>query len=463
MIKFGTDGWRAVIGEDFTFHNVRVVSQAVADYLKKEIKKPKKVIVGYDTRFLSKEFAFASGLTLAGNGIRVDISRENIPTPVVSFNAWYKNYDLGIMITASHNPYKFNGLKIKTKDGGAADKSLTGGIEKFLYRSKPKTISLREAERKGILRVKDFTLNYKDFLKSFFDIKRISKLKLKILIDLMYGAGNSFAQQVISPSSLTIDYLHKEFNPYFGGIHPEPVEDNLKELIRRVKKDGYDLGVALDGDADRIALVDNKGNFIDAQLILPLLAIHMIKSRKEIGGIGKTVVGSNLIDEVALSLGVNCFETPVGFKFISNLFKENLICIGGEEAGGIGFKGYIPERDGTASLLMMLEMMAYKEKSLFSLVKELSKKYGKWYYTRVSVSLGKLAKSMEKLKIPSKLLGKRVERVNRLDGIKLITKDSWLMFRKSGTEPIVRIYAEAKTKEERDRLIRLGEYLIHAL
>ena len=148
MIKFGTDGWRAVIGEDFTFHNVRVVSQAVADYLKKEIKKPKKVIIGYDTRFLSKEFAFASGLTLAGNGIRVDISRENIPTPVVSFNAWYKNYDLGIMITASHNPYKFNGLKIKTKDGGAADKSLTGGIEKFLYRSKPKTISLREAEKK---------------------------------------------------------------------------------------------------------------------------------------------------------------------------------------------------------------------------------------------------------------------------------------------------------------------------
>ncbi|RKY38211.1 MAG: phosphoglucomutase/phosphomannomutase family protein [Candidatus Omnitrophota bacterium] len=463
MIKFGTDGWRAVIGEDFTFHNVRVVSQAVADYLKKEIKKPKKVIIGYDTRFLSKEFALASGLTLAGNGIKVDISKESIPTPVVSFNARYSGYDLGIMITASHNPYKFNGVKIKTKDGGAADKSLTDRIEKFLYRSKPKTISLREAAKKGILKVKDFTLNYKEFLKSFFDIKRISQLRFKILIDLMYGAGNSFTQEVISSSSLAIDYLHKEFNPSFGGIHPEPVENNLKELIKRVKKEDYNLGVALDGDGDRIALVDSKGNFINAQLILPLLAIHMIKNRREVGGIGKTVVGSNLIDEVALSLGVNCFETPVGFKFISNLFKENLICIGGEEAGGIGFKGYIPERDGTASFLMVLEMIAYEGKSLDSLIKELRKRYGRWYYTRVSVSLGKLAKSMEKLKIPSKLLGKRVERVNRLDGIKLITKDSWLMFRKSGTEPIVRIYAEAKTKKERDELIKLGTRLIHAL
>jgi phosphomannomutase len=460
MIRFGTDGWRGIIGDDFTFQNVKIVAQAIADYLKKI--KGKRVVIGYDTRFLSRDFAFTVASVLAANKIKVDLSISCVPSPVVSFNAFCGRYDLGIIITASHNPSQFNGLKIKTKEGGAADKSFTDKIEKFLYRNKPKELK-SDALRRKFLRDKDLTSAYLAFLKKFVNIKRIKRLKLKILIDIMYGAGSSFAQDILSSGSIKIDYLHNEFNPSFGGIHPEPIEQNLKELIARVKKGNYDFGVALDGDGDRIALIDSKGNFIGAQEILPLLAIHMIKNRRETGGVGKTVAGSNLIDRVSACLGVGCFEVPVGFKYISNLFTERLICIGGEEAGGIGFKGYIPERDGTASLLMVLEMIAFERASFSTLIRILRKKYGRWYYMRTALPLRRVSKNLDQLKLPSSLLGKQIERVNRMDGVKLITKNSWLMFRQSGTEPIVRVYAEAKTKRETERLLAVGKKLVHAL
>jgi alpha-D-glucose phosphate-specific phosphoglucomutase len=465
MIKFGTDGWRAVIAEDFTFQNVKVVSQAIADYLKGVKKKRKKVVVGYDCRFLSKEFATTVSLVLVANKIKVTLSEEVVPTPAVSLHSLVDGYDLGIMITASHNPSCFNGLKIKTKDGGAADSVLTNKIEKLLYKSKPKFIDLETAKKKKFLEVKCLTDTYVKFLRRFVDIKRIRKLKLKlkILIDTMYGSTDKLVEKILGRSKIKIDYLHSEFNPSFGGVNPEPIEKNLQELIKRVKKEKYDLGVALDGDGDRISLVDSKGNFINAQAILPLLAVHLIKNRKEEGGIGKTVVGSNLIDEVASSLGVPCYETPVGFKHISHLFKENLICIGGEEAGGIGFKGYIPERDGTCSFLLLLEMMAYEGRNFDCLLKEIYKKYGRWYYHRIALPINKIKKELKELKLPSNLLGKKIERINTLDGIKLITKDSWLMFRKSGTEPIVRIYAESKDRKETEELLSLGKKIINAL
>jgi phosphomannomutase len=460
MIKFGTDGWRGIIGDDFTFQNVKIVAQAVADYLIKI--KGKRVVIGYDTRFLSREFASAAAEVLSANKIKVDLSLCCVPSPVVSFNTFYGKYDLGIIITASHNPSQFNGLKIKTREGGAADKSLTDKIEKFLYKHKPKEL-LKDTLRRRFLREKDLTSAYLAFLRKFVNIKRIKALKLKILIDVMYGAAGSFAQDILSSRTIKIDYLHNEFNPSFGGIHPEPIAQNLKELIMHVKKGKYDFGVALDGDGDRIALIDKKGNFIGAQEILPLLTIHMVKDRKEAGGVGKTVVGSNLIDCVAVALGVGCFEVPVGFKYISNLFKEHLICIGGEEAGGIGFKGYIPERDGTASLLMVLEMIAYQGMAFSTLISALRKKYGRWHYMRTSLPLRRVSKNLDQLKLPSLLLGKKIERVNRMDGVKLITKNSWLMFRMSGTEPIVRVYAEAKTRHEAERLLAVGKRLVYAL
>lgn len=463
MIKFGTDGWRAVIADDFTFENVKVVSQAVADYLKKQGKGKKKVVIGYDRRFLSAQFAEASALVLAANNIKAVLSDRAVPTPTVSFHCRYVKYDLGIMITASHNPYYFNGFKIKTKEGGSADKAVTDHVERLFHKTKPRWIDKNEAAAKKILEIKDLTPVHINFIKKFIDLKTIRKHKMKVLLDTMYGSGVGFADAILGKCGIKIDYLHDEFNPSFGGINPEPIEVNLKELMEKVKKGKYDLGVCLDGDADRIAMVDSKGNYINAQTILPLLAIHMSRNRKDKGGIGKTVVGSNVIDRVALSLGVPCYETPVGFKYISSLFQQNLICIGGEEAGGIGVKGYIPERDGTVSFLLVLEMLAYEKKNFSGILDYFYKTYGKWYYSRAAIPVKSLKKSLNDMKLPGALLGKKVERINQLDGIKLITKDSWLMFRKSGTEPIVRVYAESRSLKEAQALVSLGKKMIYVL
>ena len=463
MIKFGTDGWRAVIAEDFTFDNVKIVSQAIADYLKAKGKGRKKVVVGYDRRFLSKEFAKTVSIVLAANKIKVVLSDKDIPTPVVSFNCLKGGYSLGIMITASHNPAQFNGLKIKTAEGGSADKPVTNKVESLLGKNKPKEIDESQAKKKKLLQEKDLTRIYIEFLKKFVDLKKIKKLKFKVLIDTMYGVGDNFVEKILGPSKIKIDYLHNEFNPSFGRIHPEPVESNIRELIAKTKKEKYDLGLVLDGDADRLAMVDGQGNYINAQVILPLLAIHLVKNRGLKGGIGKTVVGSDVIDQVALSLGVACYETKVGFKYLSNLFKEKLICIGGEEAGGIGFKGYIPERDGSLSFLLVLEMLACEGKNFNDLLAQFYKKYGRHYYARTAIPVKSVKKSLDDMKLPSKLYGKKVERVNTLDGIKLITKDNWLMFRKSGTEPIVRVYAESKSRKEGEKLVALGKRMIYAL
>ncbi|MDD5583687.1 MAG: phosphoglucomutase/phosphomannomutase family protein [Candidatus Omnitrophica bacterium] len=463
MIKFGTDGWRAVIAQDFTFDNLKKVSQAIADYLLKQKGKNKKVVIGYDCRFLSAEFAKTVALVLAANKIKAVLSDRAVPTPAVSLHALHGKYDLGVMITASHNGAEFNGLKIKTKDGGAADKTLTDTVERLIDTTKAKVLSEEEAKKKGLLKIEDLTILYLGFFKKFVNVEKIKKLKLNILVDIMYGAGDNFIEKVIGKSSITFNYLHNEFNPSFGGVHPEPIEQYLQEMTSVMKTGKYDLGIVLDGDADRIAAFDSKGNYVNAQVLLPLLSIHLNKNRKQKGGIGKTVVGSNIIDDVALSLDAACYETPVGFKYISSLFKQGLISVGGEEAGGIGFAGYIPERDGSMSALLLLEMIACEQKSFDALLTQLYKKYGRWYYSRTAIPVKSVKKSVSDLKLPTHLFGKKIERINTLDGIKLITKDNWLMFRQSGTEPIVRVYAESQSKEEAEKLMALGKKMIYAL
>ncbi|MBN3039910.1 MAG: phosphoglucomutase/phosphomannomutase family protein [Candidatus Omnitrophica bacterium] len=463
MIQFGTDGWRAIIAQDFTFENVKIVSQAIADYLKRKSKGRSSVVIGYDRRFLSREFSEAAGCVLAANKIKVVLSDTDVPTPAISFHCAKSKFDLGIMMTASHNPAQFNGLKIKTSEGGSADKSVTNSVEALLNKSKLKFMELSEAKRKNLLEIKDLKKDYISFFKTFVDLKKIRRLKLKVIVDTMYGSGDNFVEKILGPCSVKIDYLHNEHNPSFGGIHPEPVESNLKELISIIKKSDYDMGVVLDGDADRIAMIDNKGNYINAQVILPLLAIHMIKNRGIRAGIGKTVVGSDVIDKVALSLGVACYETPVGFKYLSNLFKKNLIAIGGEEAGGIGFKGYIPERDGSCAFLLLLEMLAFEKTNFPKLLSRFYKQYGRYFYARTSVSVKSIKKSLSEMKLPKQILGKDILRINPMDGVKLITDSFWLMFRKSGTEPIVRVYAEGKSQKITDRLVDLGRKMILSL
>ncbi|KPK97144.1 MAG: hypothetical protein AMJ95_10695 [Omnitrophica WOR_2 bacterium SM23_72] len=453
-IKFGTDGWRGIIGDTYTFKNLRIVSQAVADYLGPG----KRVAVGFDTRFLSGSFARACAEVLSHNGIDVVLSERFVSTPILSFTVKSKKLDLGVMITASHNPCEYNGFKIKDSTGGSAAPEITDVIESLLRRN-----SVKEAGPLSTrIRTEDLSADYVRFLRSYIDLKKIKNKKFKVMVDAMYGAGNTFIADILKGTRIHVDFIHHEINPSFAGIRPEPVEEHLEELKWRVKRGKYDLGIALDGDADRIAAVAPYGVFIHPQKILGLLALHLHQDRGWRGGIVKTIAGTTMIDHIAQFLQMKLYETPVGFKYISNLMEKEEILAGGEEAGGIGVKGYIPERDGTVAGLLLLEMMAYRHKNILKILEETEKQFGRYYYMRDEIKLD-ASIEIKSERLPRRLLKNEVVQVKDYDGVKLICADeSWLMLRASGTEPIVRIYAESKRWRQSQELIELGKDLVRS-
>lgn len=451
-IKFGTDGWRAIIGDTYTFENLRIISQAVAEYLGSN----RKIAVGFDSRFMSDKFAQVSAEIFINNGIQVLLSDRPIPTPTLSFTVRKRGLDLGIMITASHNPAEYNGFKIKMPSGGAAGPEVTQEVEKLLGRTPPKQTSQAPAP----LEKEDLTVEYIKFIRSYIDFKKIKNKKFKVLVDAMHGSGGNLIAAILKGSSIRLEFMRNTINPSFEGTRPEPVEENLQELKRRVKEERFDLGIALDGDADRIAAVAPGGIFIHPQKILGLLALHLNQDRKWSGGIVKTICGTAMIDNIAKYLNIELYETPVGFKYISNLMETKDIVAGGEEAGGMGVKNYIPERDGSVAGVLLLEMMAYRNKNILKILQETEKQFGRYYYLRDDLHLDtRIEPSKENL--PKELLGERVVSVKDYDGIKLICGDtSWLMFRSSGTEPIMRLYSEAKTLSRSKKLLELGRKII---
>jgi alpha-D-glucose phosphate-specific phosphoglucomutase len=451
-IKFGTDGWRGIIADNYTIKNVKILSQAVADYLGPG----KKVAIGFDTRFMSGNFARVAAEVIANNGIEVILSRSFLPTPALSYAVRTRKLDLGIMITASHNPAEYNGFKIKDPSGGSAAPEVTQDIENRLGNTPVKESSNASVK----ISEEDLIKDYVRFIRSYIDLKKIKNKKFKVLVDSMYGAGDSFIAQILKGTKVKLEFMRNSINPSFGGRHPEPVEENLEELKARVKKEKFDLGIALDGDADRIAAVAPQGVFIHPQKILGLLALHLNQDRHWSGGIVKTIAGTTMIDNIAQALKVKLYETPVGFKYISNLMEKEDIVAGGEEAGGMGVKGYIPERDGTVAGLLLLEMMVYRNKNILKILNETEKQFGKYYYLRNDLRLEKQVE-LKKENLPAELLGEKVVQIKDYDGIKLICKDeSWLMFRASGTEPIMRLYSEAKSLSRSKKLLELGEKLI---
>lgn len=451
QIKFGTDGWRAIIADTYTLENVKILSQAVADYLGSG----KKVAVGYDTRFMSANFAQAAAIVLQSNGIDVILSDQPTPTPALSFVVKSRKLDLGIMITASHNPAEYNGYKIKNSAGGGASSELTKEVEGLLGKSEVKdTVPAQEIKKV------DITKDYIKFIRNYIDLKKIKNKKFKVLVDSMYGSGDSFIAQVLKGTKIKVEFMRNTINPSFGGGRPEPVEENLEELKARVKKEKFDLGIALDGDADRIAAVAPGGVFIHPQKILGLLALHLNQDRGWSGGLVKTICGSTMMDNIAKFLKIKLYETPVGFKYISNLMETEDIVAGGEEAGGMGVKNYIPERDGSMAGLLLIEMMVYRNKDMLKILNETEKQFGKYYYVRQDFHLEKRVEP-EKENLPKELLGKKVVDIKDYDGIKLICEDdSWLMFRGSGTEPIMRTYAEGRTLTQAKQLLTLAEKII---
>lgn len=450
-IKFGTDGWRAIIADTYTLENVRILTQAVADYLGAG----KRAAVGYDTRFMSDKFAYEAARVLKNNGIEVILSDRPTPTPALSFAVKTQNLDLGIMITASHNPAEYNGFKIKNSAGGGASQELTREVEGLLGKNPVKDGALVEP-----IKAVNITAPYIKFIRNYIDLKKIKNKKFKVLVDSMYGSGDSFIAQVLKGTGIKLEFMRNTVNPSFDGGRPEPVEENLEVLKKRVKAEKFDLGIALDGDADRIAAVAPGGVFIHPQKILGLLALHLNQGRHWSGGLVKTICGSTMMDNIAKSLKIKLYETPVGFKYISNLMETQDIVAGGEEAGGMGVKGYIPERDGTMAGLLLIEMMVYRNKNILKILNETEKEFGKYYYVRQDFHLDRRVEPKVE-NLPKELLGKKVVEVKDYDGVKLICEDeSWLMFRGSGTEPIMRTYAEAKSLIQAKKLLALAKEII---
>lgn len=466
-IKFGTDGWRAVISDTFTFKNVSIVAQAVSEWVNHDLRKktgaPKKVAIGYDTRFLSATYAQIVGRVLAANDIEVCLSDSAIPTPTLSFAVIRNEAVAGIMITASHNPGKFNGIKIKNAEGGAASSDITGMVENYLYKTEVKIGDLETLKIEKKIVVKDFREEYINFIRGYIDLKAIKNSRLKVLTDVMHGSGDGISLQVLKGTKIRMSLMRDDVNPTFDGGKPEPVREYLDVLCHRVKKEKFDLGLVLDGDADRIAAVSSDGEFISPQKILGLLALHMVCDRGRKGGLVKTICGTTMLDHIAKKIGMKLYETPVGFKYISELMISENVVIGGEEAGGIGFQDYIPERDGTLAGILLLEMMIYRKKGIKKLIKEMEDEFGRYYYERSDLKLKESTDSfdLDKVKALKRILGKRVVEVKDFDGVKLVCEDeSWLMFRPSGTEPLVRVYAEAKSLSKAKKLIKFGESLL---
>lgn len=464
-IKFGTDGWRGVISDNFTFKNVRIVAQAISAWVHKDAGTvadgKKRVAIGYDTRFLSAEYASIVGCVLAANDIEVYLSDAAIPTPALSYGVIRTKGVAGIMITASHNPAKFNGIKIKNAKGGGASKEITDKVEAYLDQDPVRTLDLAAAKATGKIKMYDFKVDYLKFIKSYIDLKKIRNARFKVLTDAMHGSGNGLMAQILKGTKVRLSLMREDVNPSFDGGKPEPVVEYLSGILKRVKTEKFDLGLVLDGDADRIAGVAPGGEFIHPQKILGLLALHLIRNRGRKGGIVKTICGTTMIDNIAKKLGVALYETPVGFKYISDLMVSKEIVAGGEEAGGMGVQGFVPERDGTLAGLLLLEMMVYQKKNIKKILAEMEKEFGRYYYERCDLALGEGRFDINEVRVLKTLLGKRVVDVKDFDGIKLICEDeSWLMLRPSGTEPLVRAYSEARTAARAKALIKFGEELL---
>jgi phosphomannomutase len=395
---------------------------------------------------------------LAAGGIEVTLSDRAVPTPALSFAVRHQKLTAGIMITASHNPGAYNGIKIKTASGGAAGVEVTQEVENLIANPLGKTAA--PGFPAAVHKV-DMSREYVKFLRSYVNLKKIKNARFKVLVDVMHGSGNGFIAEVLKGTRIKVEFARQEKNPGFGGLRPEPVVENLQVTMERMKKEKFDLCLVLDGDADRIAAVVPGGEFVSPQKILGLLALHLHQDRGMSGGVVKTIVGTNLMDNLTKALGLKLYETPVGFKYISALMEKEDILVGGEEAGGMGFKNYIPERDGSLAGLMLLEMMVYRKKNMRKILDDMERRFGRYYYLREDMHIKNPGMDVQGFKQVKSLLGKDVVGTKDYDGVKLISSDgSWLMFRGSGTEPIMRVYAEAESLAKSRKLIGLGVNMI---
>jgi phosphomannomutase len=457
LIQFGTDGWRARIGEDFNFENVRRVAAAVADYVREEGEPERGLLVGYDMRFLSPEAAEIAAETVAAHGVPVTLADRPTPTPALSFAVLARKSAGALMLTASHNPYRWNGVKFKAPYGGSASPPIIKRIEFHLERLDSGHLPEKRIRRAGH-NVADLVTPYLDRLKTTIDLEAIRASGLRFVIDPMFGAGRGVIARLFDEAGIPHREIHGEHNPLFPGINPEPIEPHVGALQRAVSEGGFDAGFATDGDADRVGAVDRDGSFIDSHKIFSILLLHLAEDLKFSGEVVKTFSTTRMVDHLTQKFGLPLTVTPIGFKYICERMLTQDVLIGGEESGGIAIKGNPPERDGILNSLLLAEVMARRGHSLGELVAELEREFGPHAYNRIDLEVSRpaIVRLLERLRHHTfrQLAGLKITSTESLDGHKLIFgPTTWLLVRPSGTENLMRFYAEAPSREQVERLL----------
>ena len=477
-IHFGTDGWRGVISDTFTFHNLRRISQAIADAVASEEwlngvtsgPKPdmKRMVVGFDTRFLSDRYAAEAARVLAANGYKVYLTTADVPTPSVSYTVRHLGAIAGIMITASHNAPRYNGVKLKAAQGYSAAREQCRRVEVYLSDNEsrgrgPNLMDFEQARTEGLIERINPTPAYFDHLRQLIDFDKIADNPQHIVVDSMFGSGRGQIRGILQGTGCEVFEVRGEMNPGFGGIHPEPIGHYLGALAGAIAAGHGQLGLATDGDADRLGAMDGRGQFVDPHRIMALSLKYLFEKRGFRGKVVKTVSTTQMINRLAEKYGLEVIETPVGFNYIAEWMLQDDVLIGGEESGGISFKGHIPEGDGILMGLLLTEMVAESGAPLDEMVADLLAEVGPAHYKRVDLRLARPIVKEQMVKqlaedAPSSIGGVEISSVNTMDGVKyLLADDSWLLIRPSGTEPVLRVYAEARDPEQVSRLLEFGQ------
>jgi phosphomannomutase len=470
VVKFGTDGWRGIIADDFTYANVRVAAAAIANYVLAHEDAQAGVCIGWDTRFGSRSFAGVVAKVLSGAGISVVMSDKETPTPALSFEVRRRKAAGGVMITSSHNPAEWNGVKYKATYGGSGKPSIMASIESYL--NEP----LVEAKTPGKIEEADFLEYYVPALEAFVDLKKIKASGYKFLIDTMYGSGRGVIAGIFERAGIPFVEMRGEINPAFPGINPEPILPHIAATQKRVVEEKCDAGLITDGDADRIGAVDEHGNVVDAHKILAVLSYWLLERKKWPGDVTRAFNTTKMMDRIAAKYGRRLHEHGIGFKYVVDLMLEHEILIGGEESGGIGISRHLPERDGLLNSLLVANVMADEGKTLGELVAALQAEFGEHQYGRVDMHIDEVVKQSaiaraRAMKPGDEMAGMKLLRVETLDGIKFFLEnkdcagmknaaETWLLLRASGTEPLLRVYSESCSQEAVRRILEAAQTFV---
>jgi phosphomannomutase len=468
-VHFGTDGWRGEIAEDFTFENVRATAQATADHVRKSGNADRGVVVGYDTRFLSQAFASAVAEVLAANDIKVAMTSSACPTPALSHSILHRGAGAGVMITASHNPGRWNGYKVKESYGGSSPPPVTLAIEQavpgILAQNAVRRIALGDAQTRGLVEEFDARQPYLAALRGLVDIDTIRNAGLRVLVDSMYGAGMGLTAELLGGGATQVEELHGFQNPAFPGIRaPEPIAPNLGEQLALLERGGFDVGLSTDGDADRVGIADERGRFVTQLQTFALLVHYLIGIRGERGPLVRSVTMTRMIDRLGEKYDCPVYETPVGFVHLGPKMMDSNALTAGEESGGYAFRGHIPERDGVLSGLLMLEAMVKTGKRPSELLAALYAEVGPHEYDRVDITLRGDERDAIRQRVaaaePDRIAGLRVESRDTIDGFRFNLEGGWwLLLRFSGTEPLLRIYAEMPSMEHVHQALESGQQI----